>query len=72
MNVLRRRVLRCRGQVVIGAEYDLMVPEAPEDLVVLGEGALLAALSRSRSGRMRDIVATIPVSYTHLDVYKRQ
>jgi DNA helicase IV len=59
MGVLRRRVLRCRGQKVIGAEDDLMVAEAPDDLVVLGEGALLAALARSRSGRMRDIVATI-------------
>ena len=57
--VVRRRVLRCRGQQVIGAEDDLMVAEAPQDLVVLGEGALLAALGRSRSGRMRDIVATI-------------
>ena len=28
MGVLRRRVLRCRGPVVIGAEDDLMVPEA--------------------------------------------
>nr|WP_284305794.1 AAA family ATPase [Mobilicoccus caccae] len=58
-NVLRRRVLRCRDDRVIGAEDDLMVAEAPEDLVVLGEGALMAALGRSRSARMRDIVATI-------------
>jgi len=59
MGVLRRRVLRCRGAVVIGAEDDLMVAEAPEDLVVLGDGALMAALTRSRGPRMRDIVATI-------------
>ena len=59
MGVLRRRVLRCRGPVVIGAEDDLMVPEAPEDLVVLGDGALMAALTRSRGPQMRDIVATI-------------
>lgn len=57
--VLRRRVLRCRGDQVIGAEDDLMVTQAPEDLVVLGEGALMAALGRSRDSRMRDIVATI-------------
>ena len=73
-----------------------------EDLVIVGEGALMAALKRARGPRMRDIVATIqaeqdqairaehqgvtvisggpgtgktvvaPVSYTHLDVYKRQ
>ena len=36
-----------------------MVPEAPDDLVVVGDGALMAALTRSRGDRMRDIVATI-------------
>jgi DNA helicase IV len=59
MGVLRRRVLRCKGSDVIGIEDDLMVPEAPEDLVVVGDGALMAALTRSRGSRMRDIVATI-------------
>jgi len=59
MGVLRRRVLRCKGSEVIGIEDDLMVPEAPEDLVVVGDGALMAALTRSRGSRMRDIVATI-------------
>ena len=59
MGVLRRRVLRCKGSDVIGIEDDLMVPEAPDDLVVVGDGALMAALTRSRGSRMRDIVATI-------------
>jgi hypothetical protein len=59
MGVLRRRVLRSRGTTVIGVEDDLMVPEAPDDLVVVGDGALMAALTRSRGERMRDIVATI-------------
>ncbi|MEP7194770.1 MAG: helicase [Actinomycetota bacterium] len=59
MGVLRRRVLRCKGADVIGIEDDLMVPEAPDDLVVVGDGALMAALTRSRGSRMRDIVATI-------------
>ncbi|MEO6019963.1 MAG: helicase [Knoellia sp.] len=59
MGVLRRRVLRCSGATVIGAEDDLMVPEAPDGLVVLGDGALIAALTRSRGRQMRDIVATI-------------
>ncbi len=59
MGVLRRRVLRCKGSDVVGIEDDLMVPEAPEDLVVVGDGALMAALTRSRGARMRDIVATI-------------
>jgi DNA helicase IV len=59
MGVLRRRVLRCKGSDVIGIEDDLMVPEAPDDLVVVGDGALMAALTRTRGSRMRDIVATI-------------
>jgi len=59
MGVLRRRVLRCKGSDVVGIEDDLMVPEAPEDLVIVGDGALMAALTRSRGSRMRDIVATI-------------
>ena len=57
--VIRRRVLRCRGEEVVGVEDDLMVPEAPEDMVVVGDGALLAALTRTRGQQMRDIVATI-------------
>ena len=57
--VLRRRVLRCRGEQVVGVEDDLMVAAAPDDLVVVGDGALMAALTRSRGERMRDIVATI-------------
>ena len=57
--VLRRRVLRCQGVQVVGVEDDLMVAEPPEDVVVVGDGALLAALTRSRGARMRDIVATI-------------
>ena len=36
-----------------------MVAEPPADLVVVGDGALLAALTRSRGPQMRDIVATI-------------
>ncbi len=59
MGVLRRRVLRCKGSDVVGIEDDLMVAEAPADLVVVGDGALMAALTRSRGTQMRDIVATI-------------
>ncbi|AXH97101.1 HelD family protein [Ornithinimicrobium avium] len=59
LGVVRRRVLRCRGEQVVGIEDDLMVSEAPDDVVVVGDGALMAALTRSRGARMRDIVATI-------------
>ncbi|MGL5406068.1 MAG: HelD family protein [Propionibacteriaceae bacterium] len=60
MGVARRRVLRCRGERVIGIEDDLMDATAQrEDLAIVGEGALMAALSRARGSQMRDIVATI-------------
>ncbi|MET0692763.1 MAG: UvrD-helicase domain-containing protein [Propionibacteriaceae bacterium] len=60
MEVVRRRVLRCQGDRVIGIEDDLLDGEsADNELVVIGEGALMAALSRARGHTMRDIVATI-------------
>lgn len=58
--VVRRRVLRCSGKTVVGIEDDLLDAEhAPDDLVVIGEGALLASLSRARDARMHSVVATI-------------
>ncbi len=59
MQVVRRRVLRCSGSRVIGIEDDLLDADSDIELVVIGEGALLAALSRARGHTMRDIVATI-------------
>ena len=58
--VIRRRVLRCAGDKVVGVEDDLLDAEnAPDDLVVVGEGALLASLSRARDCSMHSVVATI-------------
>jgi hypothetical protein len=58
--VVRRRVIRCVGAKVIAVEDDLLDPEAaPEGMPIVGEGALMASLSRSRDGSMHDIVATI-------------
>ncbi|MDO5533653.1 MAG: AAA family ATPase [Propionibacteriaceae bacterium] len=60
MDVVRRRVLRCRNDKVIGIEDDLLDAEAnTDDLPIVGEGALMASLSRARGTRMKDIVATI-------------
>ncbi len=60
MGVVRRRVLRCRDDIVIGIEDDLLDADAaPPDMVIIGEGALMAALTRARGHQMRDIVATI-------------
>jgi DNA helicase IV len=60
MGVVRRRVLQCRDDKVIGIEDDLVDAAAAwPELAVVGEGALMAALSRARGHQMRDIVATI-------------
>jgi DNA helicase IV len=58
--VVRRRVLRCSGDKVVGVEDDLLdADNAPDDMVVVGEGALLASISRSRDATMHSVVATI-------------
>jgi DNA helicase IV len=60
MNVVRRRVIRSTGQSVVDIDDDLLAPDKrPEGMAVVGEGALMASLTRARGDRMRDIVATI-------------
>ncbi|MFT4218187.1 MAG: AAA family ATPase [Micropruina sp.] len=59
MDVTRRRVLRCRNDRVISIEDDLLDAAEAGDLVIIGEGALMASLQRARGAHMRDIVATI-------------
>ncbi|MEE1649222.1 DNA helicase [Brachybacterium sp. J144] len=58
-----RRHLISRGRTVVGLEDDVLdqsvLEESGEDVVLHGEGALLAAVSGQRTGRMGDIVATI-------------
>ncbi|WP_405860195.1 UvrD-helicase domain-containing protein [Streptomyces sp. NBC_01515] len=62
--VVRRRVIRSKGRRVLGVEDDLMRPQLTafldgEQLAVIGDGALMAALGQARSHTMRDIVASI-------------
>ena len=62
--VVRRRVIRSKGRRVLGVEDDLMRPELTayldgDELPVIGDGALMAALGQARSHPMRDIVASI-------------
>ncbi|MEA2972645.1 MAG: hypothetical protein QOG82_1103 [Actinomycetota bacterium] len=60
MGLVRRRHFILRGRTLTGLDDELLTAEPTgADLVLVGEGALLAALERSRSGRMADIVATI-------------
>ncbi|KOG13099.1 MULTISPECIES: HelD family protein [Streptomyces] len=62
--VVRRRVIRSKGRQVLGVEDDLMRPElratlGGNELPVIGDGALMAALGQARSHTMRDIVSSI-------------
>ena len=61
-DVVRRRHLVTRGREVTGVEDDVLDMEAMDDderAALQGEGALLAAVTAQRTGRMADIVATI-------------
>ncbi len=58
-NVVRRRVLRSAGPKVVSVEDELLDAEAGSDLPIVGEGALMAQLSRARDRSMHSIVATI-------------
>ncbi|MFI6737329.1 HelD family protein [Nonomuraea sp. NPDC050451] len=62
MGVTRRRHLQTKGRSVIGVDDDLLDLDSLTDddrATLNGEAALLAALDERRTGRMRDIVATI-------------
>ena len=60
--VVRRRTVSTRRDRVVGVDDELLDATASDELegtVVVGDGAFLAAVSRERTGQMRDIVATI-------------
>ncbi|WP_250574288.1 HelD family protein [Nonomuraea sediminis] len=62
MGVTRRRHLQTKGRNVVGVDDDLLDLDSLSDddrATLNGEAALLAALDERRTGRMRDIVATI-------------
>ncbi|GAA3820922.1 HelD family protein [Nocardioides panacisoli] len=65
-HVIRRRVLRSTGPKVVGVEDELLDADAlaqaeaqGRELPIVGEGALMAQLSRARDRSMHSIVATI-------------
>ena len=58
MGLVRRRHFATEGRRLLGIE-DEVFGEGGAELEVAGAGALFTALDRSRSGRMRDIVATV-------------
>jgi DNA helicase IV len=56
--VVRRRRITTRGRTVVAVDDELLDPAGPRDGLV-GEAALLAAVTAERTGRMRDIVTTL-------------
>ena len=61
MGVVRRRHFRWRGDALVGLDDEVLDAEVAttHGLGLVGEGALLAALTAPRTGRMTDVVATI-------------
>jgi DNA helicase IV len=62
MGIVRRRHFSTDGRTLLAIEDEVFRADADgggDDLELVGPGALLAALQRSRSGQMRDIVATV-------------
>jgi DNA helicase IV len=61
LGVRRRRIIQCRGSEVLAVEDQLLDLEegVTSDDELVGDAALMAAVLRDRSDRMRDIVATI-------------
>jgi DNA helicase IV len=61
MGVARRRHFQTQGRRLLGIDDEVFDADAAAEggFTVVGEGALLAALDQERTGRMRDIVATI-------------
>ena len=63
MGLERRRYFATRGRTLLGLDDeifgDLADPGSDDDSAIRGEGALIAALEASRTGRLGDIIATI-------------
>ena len=61
MGVARRRHFQTHGRRLLGIDDEVFDADAAAEsgFTVVGEGALLAAIGQERTGRMRDIVATI-------------
>ena len=61
MDIERRRHFATRGRTLLGIDDELFgdLAKATPDGAVRGQGALIAAIEASRTGRLGDIVATI-------------
>ncbi|XHU13199.1 AAA family ATPase [Amycolatopsis sp. WGS_07] len=57
--VRRRRRIATRGRRVLALDDELLDPDAADTGALVGEAALMAALTADRTGRMGDIVTTL-------------
>ncbi len=66
--VRRRRRITTRGRVVVALDDELLDPDAAgaDEGTLVGAGALMAALTAERTGRMRDIVTTLQAEQDHI------
>ncbi|AEV87270.1 helicase [Actinoplanes sp. SE50] len=58
-DVTLRRHIRTRDRTVVDLDDEILDLDTATDRSLVGEAALIAALTADRTGRMRDIVATI-------------
>jgi len=59
LGLRRRRHLRLDGRRVVDVSDDILDGSSPTSRDVVGDGPLVAALRRARTGRMREAVATL-------------
>jgi len=64
--VRRRRRITTRGRVVLALDDELLDLDTAGDAALVGEAALVAALTADRTGRMRDIVTTLQAEQDHI------
>ncbi len=57
--VRRRRRITTRGRTVVALDDELLAADGTGGDVLVGDAALLAAVTAERTGRMRDIVTTL-------------
>ncbi|WP_020673247.1 AAA family ATPase [Amycolatopsis nigrescens] len=57
--VRRRRRITTRGRRVVALDDEVLDPAGADEDGLIGEAALLAAVTAGRTGRMRDIVSTL-------------
>lgn len=64
--VRRRRRITTRGRAVLALDDELLDPDTAADGALVGEAALMAALTADRTGRMHDVVTTLQAEQDHI------